>query len=291
MQSLRQQYTIARTALVEGFGYWSGRDIRVEFQPAEIDTGVVFVRHDLDPPVRIVAELQNRVEVPRRTVLRCGTATVEMVEHVLAALHGMQIDNCEIHVDAPEMPGLDGSCRPFVEAIDRAGTIEQNAARRRLVVEKTLRVGNDESWIEARPTKHDGLSVQFHLDYGADNPIGQQTLWIAVTPDSFRRELAPSRTFMMRHEAQWLRERGLGQRVKEADLLVFDEKGPIDNQLRYQDECVRHKILDLVGDLGLATSDLVGHVVAFKSGHQLNAHLADAMLRDGNLESRWKRSA
>lgn len=291
MQNPRQQRTIASTAIVEGFGYWSGRDIRVEFRPAEVHTGIVFVRHDLDPPARIEAVAQNRVEVPRRTTLRFGIATVEMVEHVLAALHGMQVDNCEVFVDAPEMPGLDGSCQPFVEAIDQVGIIDQDAPRRRVVMETTLRVGSDDSWIEARPTEHDGLSIQFHLDYGSNNPIGQQSLWIAVTPDSFRRELAPSRTFLLRHEALWLREQGLGQRASEADLLVFDEEGPIGNRLRYQDECVRHKILDLVGDLGLAASDVVGHVVAFRSGHQLNARLAGELLREGALEDRWRHTA
>ena len=291
MHSPRRQRTIAQAERVEGYGYWSGRDIQVEFRPAAPDAGIQFVRVDLDPPVPIAVATENRIDVPRRTTLRRGTATVEMVEHILAALGGLGIDNCEVHVNAPEMPGLDGSCQAFVEALDRAGVVLQDAPREAIRIDEPLRVGDAESWIEARPTEHEGLSIQFHLDYGTDNPIGRQTLWISVTPDSFRRELAPSRTFLLRKEAQWLRQQGLGLRTTEADLLVFDEAGPIQNELRYEDECVRHKILDLVGDLTLAGCDLVGHIVAFRSGHQLNAQLVNALCDDGALEERLRRTA
>ena len=129
MDSSRRQCTISRPAVVEGFGYWSGRDVRVEFRPAAADTGYVFVRTDLASPVRIPASIEHRVESPRRTTLRSGGAEVAMVEHVLAALGGLQVDNCEIHVDAAELPGCDGSSRPFVQALDAAGIEPQDAVR------------------------------------------------------------------------------------------------------------------------------------------------------------------
>jgi UDP-3-O-[3-hydroxymyristoyl] N-acetylglucosamine deacetylase len=287
----RQQRTIETSAVVEGFGYWSGRDVRVELRPAPPDTGVVFVRHDLARPHRIAATVANRVETPRRTTLRAGGGSVEMVEHVMAALAGLRIDNCEVWVNAVEMPGCDGSSLPFVEALSAAGVVTQNALRTALVVREVTRLGDIDSWIEARPSAGPGMSVKFRIDYGSGNAIGRQTLTLPITPDSFRRELAPSRTFMLKSEADWLLAQGLGNRASVKDLLVFDNDGPIDNELRYRDECVRHKALDLVGDLALAGCDLVGHFVAHRSGHRLNAELVRVLLLEGDMLTAHRRSA
>jgi UDP-3-O-acyl N-acetylglucosamine deacetylase len=287
----RRQHTLAQAAVVEGFGYWSGRDVRVEFRPAAVDTGITFVRGDLARPARIRALVSNRVETPRRTTLRFGGASVEMVEHIMAALGGLCIDNCEICVSAPEMPGLDGSSLPYVEALTAAGLVEQAAARPTLFVREVTRLGNEESWVEARPSTSGGLTLKFHLDYGPGNAIGRQTLTLPVTPDSFRRELAPSRTFMLKAEADWLLAQGLGRRASLKDLLVFDSEGPIDNELRFRDECVRHKALDLVGDLALAGCDLAAHIIAYRSGHRLNAELVRALLTEGDMVGGFKRSA
>ena len=216
--------------------------MRVEFRPAEPDTGIVFVRRDLNPPARIkaVRGQPHRNAAPHDAQRQGGS--VEMVEHIMAALAGLQIDNCEVWVDEAEMPGCDGSSLPFVAALDSAGIVSQDALRPRLVVTNVTRLGNDESWIEARPSAGGGLTIKFRLDYGSGNAIGRQTLQLLVTPESFRRELAPSRTFVLEEEAQWLVARGLGQRATYQNLLVFDKDGPIDNELRYRDECVRHKI-------------------------------------------------
>ena len=287
----RQQRTIDKPAVVEGFGYWSGRDVRVEFRPAPPDTGVVFVRHDLPKPVRIPATIASRVESPRRTTLRAGSACVEMVEHIMAALSGLRIDNCEVWVNAGEMPGCDGSSLPYVEALTKADVVTQNALRTALVVREVTRLGDIDSWIEARPSAGPGMSVKFRIDYGSGNAIGRQTLTLPITPDSFRRELAPSRTFMLKSEADWLIAQGLGGRTSVKDLLIFDGDGPIDNELRYRDECVRHKALDLVGDLALAGCDLVGHFVAHRSGHRLNAELVRVLLIEGDMVTAHRRSA
>lgn len=291
MHLLRRQATLAQPAVVEGFGYWTGADVRVEFRPAPPDTGVVFVRDDLPARPRIAAHVHQRVEVPRRTSLRAAGAGVDMVEHVLAALAGLQVDNCEVGVTAPEMPGCDGSSQAFVEAIDAAGIVEQDHRRTRLVVREVTRLGDENSWVEAQPASHGGFSLKFRLDYGRDNAIGRQTINLHVTPDCFRRELAPSRTFMLKEEAEWLQSQGLGRRATTRDLLVFDEEGPIDNTLRFRDECVRHKALDLVGDLSLAGCDLVGHFVAHRSGHRLNAELVRVLLKEGEMLGERRRSA
>jgi UDP-3-O-acyl N-acetylglucosamine deacetylase len=284
MSRPRNQRTVARTAVVEGFGYWSGKDVRVEFRAAPDNAGITFVRSDLATPVRIPAVVANRIETPRRTTLRAGAASVEMVEHILAALAGLNIDNCDVHVTAPEMPGCDGSSRPFVDALLLAGAVEQTAPRGLLIIREITRLGAGDSWIEARPSTANNMSIKYHLDYGPGSPIGRQAITLPITPDSFRRELAPSRTFMLKSEADWLLAQGLGTRATSKDLLIFDADGVIDNELRYRDECVRHKALDLVGDLALAGCDLVGHFVAYRSGHRLNADLVRQLLNDGSVQ-------
>ena len=287
--ALRHQRTLARPCGVEGFGYWSGRDVRVELRPAPPSTGIVFLRTDLDRPRRIAGDVRQRIEVPRRTTLVSDGAQVEMVEHVLAALYGLQIDNCEIAINGSEMPGLDGSCLPLVEALVEAGTVDQPAVRRRLLVTDVTRVGNDECWVEARPARS-GLTIKYRLDYGSNSPIGRQTIELTVSPATFQSELAPARTFILADEAEWLRQRGLGTRVSNSDLLVFGDEGPIDNELRFENECVRHKALDLVGDLALAGCDLVGQIFAHRSGHRLNAELVRALLQEGQIEEGLRRT-
>jgi UDP-3-O-acyl N-acetylglucosamine deacetylase len=277
----RNERTISSPAEVAGFGYWTGRDVRVEFRPAPPGAGIVFVRQDLSPPVRIPALVAHRIEVPRRTVLRHGNASVEMVEHILAALAGMQIDNCEVWVNQPEMPGLDGSSLKFVEALDAAGIVVQPALRAQLVVREITRLGNEDCWIEARPGRVAELTVRFRIEYGNSGAIGRQTVQLPICPATFKRDLAPARTFMLKEEADWLLAQGLGQRATLADLLVFDASGPIDNELRFPDECVRHKVLDLVGDFALAGCDVLGHIVAHRTGHRLNAELVRTLLTEG----------
>jgi UDP-3-O-acyl N-acetylglucosamine deacetylase len=235
--------------------------------------------------------VRQRIEVPRRTTLAGDGAQVEMVEHVLAACYGLAIDNCEIWINSSELPGLDGSSKQPVEAMVEAGFAEQPAPRRRLIVTDVTRVGDDETWVEARPAKVGGLTVKYRLDYGSNNPIGRQTIELKVTPKSFREELAPARTFLLAEEAQWLRERGLGGRVTNQDLLVFGPEGPLDNELRMENECVRHKALDLVGDLALAGCELIGHFIAHKSGHRLNAELVKVLLSEGQIEEGLRRTA
>ena len=262
----RQQRTIAQPVAVEGIGYWSGHDVRVEFRPAAASTGLVFVRADLPGTPRIPAAVAHRVEVPRRTALACHKASVEMIEHILAALAGLAIDNCEVWVNQPEMPGCDGSSQPFVEAMDQAGVVVQDAVRDQLVVREITRLGNDDSWIEARPASTPGLSIRYRLDYGSNNAIGRQTLTMNVNPKTFREQLANCRTFMLKEEADWLLAQGLGVRASMKDLLVFGDLGPIDNTLRFSDECVRHKILDMVGDFALSGCDIIGQFWRTRAG-------------------------
>ncbi|MBN2475647.1 MAG: UDP-3-O-[3-hydroxymyristoyl] N-acetylglucosamine deacetylase [Pirellulales bacterium] len=291
MEAIRNQRTIAGEVAVEGIGYWSGRRVHVEFRPAKTYAGIAFVRDDLQGCPRIAASIENRIETPLRTTLRCGDACVEMIEHIMAALAGMQIDNCEIHVDQPEMPGCDGSSFPFVDALCTAGVLPQDAPRPRKAIERVTRLGTDRSWIEARPCCSGKTILQCELDYGDDNPIGHQTLEIVLSPESFCENLATSRTFVLEHEATALQAKGLGLQTSFRDLLVFGPDGPIDNQLRFADECVRHKLLDMVGDLALAGCDLAGRFLAYRGGHRLNAELVRAVLAEDEGQLELKRCA
>jgi UDP-3-O-acyl N-acetylglucosamine deacetylase len=287
----RFQHTIAKPAVVEGFGFWSSRDVRVEFRPAPADAGVVFVRSDLNPAVRIPAAVERRIETPRRTALTLGAGRVEMVEHILAALAGMQIDNCEVWVNECEMPGCDGSSLAFVEALEAAGMVRQQAIRATLVVREPVRLGDEDSWILANPPEQPGLALQFRIEYPGLPAIGRQTYKLAITPSSFRKQLAASRTFLTRQEAEWLRSQKLAARATTKDALVFDADGPVDNEVRFEDECVRHKMLDLVGDLSLAGCDIVGQITAHCSGHRLNAELVRVLLAEGEKLQPWLRCA
>lgn len=265
--------------------------MRVEFRPAAAQTGIVFVRADLPGCPRIAATVEHRVEVPRRTVLCHGEVGVEMIEHIMAALAGLQIDNCEVWVDQAEMPGCDGSCLPFVETLSTAGIVEQNVLRQWMVIRRTIRLGNAESWIEVSPCCSGQTILSYELDYGADNPIGRQSLEVSLSPRHFHIKLAPSRTFMLEAEAEAMKAQGLGQRATYKDLLVFGPGGPIGNQLRFPDECVRHKLADMVGDLALAGCDLIGRFAAYRSGHQLNTELVRAIVAQGKIQKELKRCA
>ncbi|MFM7138449.1 MAG: UDP-3-O-acyl-N-acetylglucosamine deacetylase [Planctomycetota bacterium] len=272
MQS-RPQQTIRRAVAVAGRGYWSGRTCRVELLPAAAGVGIAFLRTVEGVPVRIPLAVENRVEATARTNLAVAGVRVQMVEHVASALAGLGIDCCLVRVSAEELPGLDGSARDFVAALDEAGIERLGSPLEPLVVREPCRVAEGDAWIEALPPVHPGLSVEYELDYGP-GPVGRQTLAIRVTPETYRAELASARTFILDAEAERLRSAGLAGHVTTRDLVVFGADGPIDNPLRWPDECVRHKVLDLVGDLALAGRPIHAHVRACRSGHRLNAMLA-----------------
>ncbi|HIQ20644.1 MAG TPA: UDP-3-O-[3-hydroxymyristoyl] N-acetylglucosamine deacetylase [Planctomycetes bacterium] len=291
MDGSEYQRTIARPASVAGFGYWSGRDVRVEFRPALPGTGIVFVRGDLPGCPRVEASIANRLEQPRRTTLQSGEARVEMVEHVMASLSGLGVDNCEVWVDQPEMPGCDGSCLPFVHALEEAGLATQSVPRRRRVVRQRLRLAEDGAWFEVAPPEGNQVELTYHLDYGPHSPINRQTVRVRLSPPTFRFHLAPARTFLLKEEADWMLAQGLGTRATPQDLLIFAEHGLLDNELRFPDECARHKLTDLVGDLALAGCQLVARITAYRTGHKLNARLVGRLLEITEGECMRRRCA
>jgi UDP-3-O-[3-hydroxymyristoyl] N-acetylglucosamine deacetylase/3-hydroxyacyl-[acyl-carrier-protein] dehydratase len=285
LRAKRRQRTLAHAAEISGYGFFHGSDVTLRFQPANPGTGIVFERTDLPDRPRVLARIDNVVASERRTTIRRGAATVEMTEHVMATLCGMRVDNCIIQIDAAECPGCDGSSRPFVEVLEKAGIVEQDRMRETLVLESSVIVRDGNASLAAHPGASDELTLAYHLDYGQDAPIHAQSFCVALSPQTFKDHLAASRTFVTESEANALRAAGLGVRPTAAELLIFGREGVIGNSVRYRDECARHKLLDLVGDLALLGFDIEGFVVAHRSGHQTNHALARRLLEQTACDS------
>lgn len=273
----RPQRTVARPAEVRGVGYLTGANVTLTFCPAPVDTGIVFVRTDLTGAPSLVAHIDNVTDTRRRTTLGRAPVQVALVEHALAALAGLRIDNCFVQVNAPEAPGLDGSAQAFVDALLAAGAVLQDGTRPILGVAQPVVVTAPGASLAFYPSPADELKVSYFLNYGPTSPIGPQSHTQAVTPATFAQELADCRTFVLESEALEFRRQGLGTRTTTADLLVIGAHGPLNNRLRHGNELVRHKVLDVIGDLALIGADLRGHVVAYRSGHPLNIALGRAL--------------
>ncbi|MFO0928807.1 MAG: UDP-3-O-acyl-N-acetylglucosamine deacetylase [Gemmataceae bacterium] len=273
----RPQRTTVRPVEVDGVGMLSGNPVRVRFVPAPPSTGVVFVRVDLAGRPRVSAHVSQVTGTNRRTTLGRGKVQVTLVEHVLAALAGLRVDNCLIEIDGPEPPGLDGSANRFVQAVIRAGIREQPVRRGVWSVTEPVTVQAGTATLTLHPPTDDlsgRLVMSYFLDYGSWSPIARQVHTQLITPGTFLHELSACRTFLLEEEAEALRRQGIGARTTTADLLVFGRGGPIGNRLRFANEPARHKVLDMVGDLSLLGADLCGHLIAYRSGHPLNVELA-----------------
>lgn len=281
MRASRLQRSIRQPVGLSGVGLFTNCDTRLRFLPAEVDRGIVFRRVDLPNSPEVPASLDYLESTERRTSLVKGPARIELTEHVLAALAGLRIDNCTIEIDAAEVPGMDGSCREFVEALQSAGIVDQDAPRRQIVIDRKMSVEDDGSRASAAIQPHygTGLVITYHLDYGSRSPIPPQTRTVKVTPEEFVKEICFARTFILESEVVALRAQGYGARTTTQDLLVYGPDGVIDNQLRRPDECVRHKILDCIGDLALLGCDVRGHITAWRSGHRMNQRLAEEILQ------------
>lgn len=269
----RSQRTLARPAEVAGIGFLTGADVKMRFLPAKADSGIAFHRTDRLYAPPIPALVEYTVPRQRRTAIeRCGVA-VEMIEHVMAALAGLQIDNCLVELNAPEPPGCDGSSREFVERLLDAGIEDQGVPRSCLTIAHKIMCRSEDGGqsIAGAPVSGNGLAIHYALDYGDKSPIAAQSVGFEITPEVFVNEIAFARTFILDTEAQSLRAQGYGRRTTAQDLLIFGPDGVIDNQLRAPDECARHKVLDCIGDLALAGCDICGAVDASRSGHRLNA--------------------
>jgi len=270
---------VSRPVAVSGVGFLGGGDVTLRFRPAPADTGLMFIRTDLPGRPQTPADVTRVTGTARRTSLGAASRGVTLVEHVLAALAGLRIDNCRIELDGPEPPGLDGSAAGYVEALLDAG-IEPQAARKTVWgVSKPAVVRAGGATLSLFPADADQLKISYLLDYGPGSPIDRQAHTQLIDPGEFAQEIAGCRTFLLMNEAESLRADGIGPRATAKDLLVFSARGPVDNRLRFANEPARHKILDIVGDLALSGLDIRGHVVAYRSGHPLNVSLAREIAR------------
>ena len=275
---MNRQRTIQSEVELSGRGLFTGFPVHVRFKPAPPGSGVVFVRTDQPDAVRIAARIENLTKRARRTSLRNGTAAIETVEHCLAAARGLELDNLTIEMDNAELPGVDGSAQPFLDCLKAAGIEEQDAPRKYVRITEPTRVSEGEAEVVAWPGEGDRLEIIYELDYGQHAPIGHQIHRFTVDLAGFANEIAPARTFVLEEEARQLRAAGLGTHLTYNDILVIGTEGPIDNQYRYDNECVRHKILDLVGDLMLAGAFVCGKIYARRSGHHLNHELVRRLI-------------
>ncbi|MDB4540325.1 UDP-3-O-acyl-N-acetylglucosamine deacetylase [bacterium] len=287
----RNEHTIAVSCEVSGRGYWNGQEARVIIHPAALGTGVRLIRSDLPSIPVCDALVSRRYDASLRTNLANGEAKFQMVEHLMAALYALEIDNCICEIDAEELPSLDGSSFEFVKQLSNAGLIVQAAPRKRLVIRDRHRIGTMDGWVEAVPSHAGESYFEYQLSFDDETPIAPQAFGLELTPDRFIREVAGARTFVTKAQAEQIREAGLASHVTNKDLLVIGDDGPVDNKYRFKNECARHKTLDLIGDLALAGVDLVGRFTSFRGGHNLNGLLASRLAELAAEESHVTQSA
>lgn len=266
------QRTIAAPATVAGVGLHSGETCHVTFRPAPVDSGIVFARVDLDGAPQLRAHPDRLCQRARRTAMAEGEVEVHTTEHFMSAAAGLGIDNLLVELDAVEMPGLDGSAYEFAEALRTAGIVDQDAARRAFTLSEPVAVSAGAASIIALPY-HDGLKITYSLDDHGGAFAGARMVELEVTEDRFVDEIARARTFCLAHEVEQLRALGLGRGATYQNTCVFDGERVIDTELRYPDEPARHKVLDLIGDLAMATRRINAHVVAVRTGHRENMAL------------------
>jgi len=283
---LKLQRTIKGEGKLAGKGLFGGQEARVSFRPAPDDAGVVFVRTDVAGAVRIAALAPNVAERSRRTSIKKGEVSVETVEHCLAAVTALEIDNLIVEVDGAELPAPDCSSAEYFKVLKHAGVVEQEKARRELVIKKPITISSGEATIYALPHADGGLNITYDLDYSGHTGVGRQILSYRLTTDSFETAMAPARTFLLEVEARQFQARGIGTHISPRDLLVINSDGPIKNSYRFPNECVRHKIVDLIGDLALVGRPIVGRIVAYRSGHTLNQQLARKLYEQAEQQDR-----
>ncbi len=274
-----RQHTIKRPVTLEGVGLHSGKRARVTLFPAPEDTGIVF-RAGAD---RIAAVPESVVNSHYATTIGKNGTRVGTVEHLMAAAAGLGIDNLEVEVDGPEIPAMDGSAKPFVTLLAAAGRNQQSARQRPLALPCSIRVGSGGRWIHIFPSTTFRVSYTLDVDHPA---IGTQVLsWTPASKRSFADDVAPARTYGFLKDLGIMRKKGLARGGSLDNAVVLANRGPL-NGLRYRDEFVRHKILDLIGDLALLGRPILAHVVARNGGHTLNVELVLAIQRALGIEPR-----
>ncbi len=265
------QRTISTWVQFSGTGLHTGNPSFARILPAASDTGIVFRRTDIGADIR--ASVENVVDTAYATVLGSGDARISTVEHFLSALYGMEIDNAIVEVDGPELPILDGSARPVAEAIEFVGAVESPVRRRFVWVSGNEKLHRNGSTVAIAPSEN--LEVLVSVDFPG-TMIGKQWLKFTLTPENFLKEIAPARTFVLREQIDSLWKAGLAKGGSlENAIVVEGDKVHNEEGLRFPDEFVRHKILDLIGDIALIGRPVRGFFLAVKPGHTVNRSLTE----------------
>jgi UDP-3-O-[3-hydroxymyristoyl] N-acetylglucosamine deacetylase len=275
-----RQRTLKNVIRATGVGLHTGKKVYLTLRPAAVDSGIVFRRVDLDNPVEIKASPENVGDTRLSTSLVKGDVRISTVEHLLSAMAGLGIDNAYVDVSAPEVPIMDGSAGPFVFLIQSAGIVEQNAAKRFIRIKRSIKVQEDDKWAQFDP--FEGFKVGFAIDF--DHPVfksREQNAEVDFSTTSFVKEVSRARTFGFMRDIEQLRERELALGGSLDNAIVVDDYRVLNEDgLRYEDEFVKHKILDAIGDLYLLGHSLIGAFSGYKSGHALNNRLLCALMAD-----------
>lgn len=270
----REQRTLRAAVEFEGVGLHSGEEVKVRVLPAPPNHGIEFVRSDLPESDSIPALITYFSDKERRSRLQRGAVHVDTIEHLLAACNGLGVENLRVEMSGPEMPGMDGSAAPFVELFKQAGLADQRAEVREFQLKKPVFVRQGDATLVALPNEAPGLTLQYVASF--DQPgVEGGSVQVHLTPESFEEEIAPARTFCLASEVEALQAAGLGKGATRENTVVLGDE---ETELRLPDEAVRHKLLDIVGDLTLLGARLQAHVIATRSGHRTNAELVRKLL-------------
>jgi UDP-3-O-[3-hydroxymyristoyl] N-acetylglucosamine deacetylase len=276
---LRQEQTIRAAVECKGVGLHSGAPVQLRILPATSGAGIVFRRTDLDD-FEVEATGRNLARVSYATSLMKKGVLISTTEHLLSAFIGTGIDNAIVELDNLELPILDGSARPFVDMIQRAGIRKQRRVRSYMRMRRELELREGNKFIAIYPA--DSYSVSYTIDF-PHALIGRETFRVDLSDGNFLREIAPARTFGFLHEADAMRQQGLIRGASTENAIVLTAEGLMNPPLRYSDEFVRHKVLDLIGDLALVGKQILGSIVADRAGHAMHTALVSRLLRDKTL--------
>ena len=273
-----RQKTISRSISVTGIGLHSGRPITLRMTPAAVGTGIVFLRNDLDRSLPIEARYDRVVDTRMCTCLGRDGAIVSTVEHLMAALYGLGVDNLMIDLDGPEVPILDGSSQGWVDHLLEAGLVEQRRARKVVVVRRPVEARIGDAVARLEPSSRFRVTASIDFDHAL---IARQAYTFDFGATGFVQEISKARTFTFKREVDYLRSQGLAQGGSLENAIVVDDFNILNPEgLRYRDEFVRHKILDAIGDLALSGEQVIGHLILEKSGHALNNRLVHELFSD-----------
>ena len=282
---MKMQHTLQNVIEFSGIGLHTGCPVNVRILPSDADTGIRFLRKDLPGSPFIKAVSANVISTSYATTIGSRGASVSTIEHLMAAFYGLGVDNAIVELDGPEVPIMDGSAADFIAMMESTGLEALPALRQYLVIKKPIRVSEDDKYIYLLPADDMEFTIDYSIDF-AHTFLNKQSFARLFSRDTFTKELGSARTFGFLKDVETLRANGLARGGSLENAIVISDNSILnEGGLRYPDEFVRHKVLDMMGDLALVGAPVIGHLVAYRSGHSLNHKLAQKVL---SLSGRWE---